>query len=109
LDEGDEVLGVDCFTPYYDRARKESNLGAVLARTGFRFLEADLRSVDTRAISEGTDVVYHLAAQPGVRASCGPDFADYVAHNVLATQRLLEGAAAHEPAVVYASSSSIYG
>lgn len=109
LEEGDDVVGVDCFTPYYDRSRKESNLGVVLARKAFEFLERDLRSTDTDAITSRIDVVYHLAAQPGVRASWGPDFSDYVGDNVLATQRLLESCAKRAVPVVYASSSSIYG
>ena len=38
------------------------------------------------------DGVFHLAGQPGVR-SFGSVFPDYVRHNVLATQRVLEAAA----------------
>jgi UDP-glucuronate 4-epimerase len=54
--------------------------------------------------------VFHLAAQPGVRASFGVGFSDYVRDNVLATQRLFEAAlAAGTSRVVWASSSSIYG
>jgi nucleoside-diphosphate-sugar epimerase len=58
-----------------------------------------------------TDVVYHQAAQAGVRLSWSDGFADYVGHNVLATQRLLEGVVAtRQPIrIVYASSSSVYG
>jgi len=50
------------------------------------------------------------AAQPGVRASWGAEFAIYTQQNVLATQRLLErfrGRALER--FVYASSSSVYG
>ena len=39
---------------------------------------------------DGVDVVFHLAAQAGVRAELGPAFALYPVCNVLATQRLLE-------------------
>ncbi len=68
---------------------------------------------DARPIEEllhGVDVIFHQAAQPGVRLSWSDGFEEYVAHNVLATQRLLE--AAHRTGsarVVYASSSSVYG
>jgi UDP-glucose 4-epimerase len=56
------------------------------------------------------EVVFHLAAQAGVRASWGREFSHYTEHNVLATQRLLEAAVqAAGPRVVYASSSSVYG
>src|SRR4029079_19544246 len=60
---------------------------------------------------DGVDVVFHQAAQAGVRLSWSGGFADYVGHNVLATQRLLEATVAARPRarVVYASSSSVYG
>jgi nucleoside-diphosphate-sugar epimerase len=109
---GDHVLGVDCFTPYYDRAAKESNV-AGLRDVGARFelVDADLRDADIGALIDGVDVVFHQAAQPGVRLSWSDGFATYVAHNVLATQRLLEAASARSvpPRIVYASSSSVYG
>ncbi len=56
-------------------------------------------------------MVWHLAGQPGVRLSWSDGFADYVGHNVLATQRLLEAVQRARPdaRVVYASSSSVYG
>jgi nucleoside-diphosphate-sugar epimerase len=109
LDEGDDVVGVDCFTPYYDRARKESNLDRV-SRPGFSFVESDIGRTDLAPLLRGVDVVYHLAAQPGVRPSWGAEFATYVRHNILATQALLEACAATSvPQVVAASSSSIYG
>ena len=55
--------------------------------------------------------MFHQAAQAGVRLSWSGGFAEYVGHNVLATQRLLEAVVAARPAarVVYASSSSVYG
>ena len=111
LDDGNEVAGVDAFTPYYDPADKRWNLEPLLQRDGFTFTEADLRdeSLDLRPMVE-VDAVFHLAAQPGVRASWGASFADYVGHNVLATQRLLEACrAAETPRFVMSSSSSVYG
>ena len=54
--------------------------------------------------------MFHQAAQPGVRLSWSAGFADYVGHNVLATQRLLEAVKPSTVSrVVYASSSSVYG
>ena len=110
LDEGDEVLGLDCFTPYYARDRKETNLAPVSTRPGFRLVEADLVETDLSPLLEGIDVVYHLAAQPGVRSSWGTGFSGYVRDNVLATQRLIEACIpASVGRFVAASSSSIYG
>jgi nucleoside-diphosphate-sugar epimerase len=110
LDEGDEVLALDCFTPYYDRLRKEANLATISASPGFRFVEANIVEADLPALLRGIDVVFHLSAQPGVRSSWGSEFAGYVRDNVLATQLLLEAATAGAVRrFVAASSSSIYG
>jgi nucleoside-diphosphate-sugar epimerase len=111
LARGDTVLGVDCFTPYYDRATKEHNVAAACAHERFELVDADLRSCDVEALLDGVDAVYHQAAQAGVRLSWSDGFVDYVGHNVLATQRLLEAVQRARPdaRVVYASSSSVYG
>src|SRR5439155_17378032 len=90
LARGDTVLGVDCFTPYYDRSAKEANLADARSHERFELVEADLRTSDVEALLSGVDAVYHQAAQAGVRLSWSDGFADYVGHNVLATQRLLE-------------------
>jgi UDP-glucuronate 4-epimerase len=55
------------------------------------------------------DGVFHLAAQPGVRASWGDEFEIYLRDNLRVTQRILRAAAIRGIRVVYASSSSIYG
>jgi nucleoside-diphosphate-sugar epimerase len=110
LARGDRVRGVDCFTPYYDRSAKEANLASARSADRFELVEADLRTCDIAPLVDGVDVVFHQAAQPGVRLSWADGFADYDGHNVLATQRLLEAARAAEvQRVVYASSSSVYG
>ncbi|MBI1797154.1 MAG: NAD-dependent epimerase/dehydratase family protein [Candidatus Eisenbacteria bacterium] len=109
LADGVAVTGVDAFTDYYDPALKRSNLAAARAHPAFTLLELDLGRADLAALPE-VDVVFHQAAQAGVRASWGADFAAYVHHNVLATQRLLERyKASRLERFVYASSSSVYG
>lgn len=110
LDHGDEVLGVDCLTDYYDPRRKEANLATVRGREGFSEQWLDLVTAPLTTVFEGADVVYHLAGQPGVRGPWGKEFSPYLDRNVSATQRVLE--AAREVSlwkVVYASSSSVYG
>jgi len=111
LARGDSVLGVDCFTPYYDRIDKEENIAPAYAHDDFELVEADLRTADIAELLSGVDVVFHQAAQAGVRLSWSSGFADYVGHNVLATQRVLEAVQHAQPdaRVVYASSSSVYG
>jgi UDP-glucuronate 4-epimerase len=111
LARGDTVRGVDCFTPYYETAEKERNVAAARAHPQFEFVDADLRTAAIEPLLDGVDAVFHQAAQAGVRLSWSGGFADYVGHNVLATQRLLEAVVAARPTarVVYASSSSVYG
>jgi UDP-glucose 4-epimerase len=111
LREGHEVIGIDCFVPYYPRWIKERNLAGLLPQLRFRFLEGNLLDVDLPALlGEGMESIFHQAAQAGVRASWGDEFADYTALNILATQRLLEAVKSHPlRKFVYASSSSVYG
>jgi UDP-glucuronate 4-epimerase len=108
--DGCDVVGVDCFTNYYARERKERNVACLRDADRFTLIEADLARAPLDGLLEGVDTVFHLAAQPGVRGSFGESFRDYVTANVLATQRLLEQAARSPVgAFVYASSSSVYG
>lgn len=101
LAAGHEVVAVDCLTDYYDPALKEENArGLDLLRLDLAEEELDL---------QGVDGVFHLAGQPGVRASFGPDFRLYVRHNLVATQRVAEAAAAGGVRLLFASSSSVYG
>lgn len=110
LADGHEVVGVDAFVDYYPRAQKERNLEGPRSRPGFSLVEGLLQDLELGPLLRGAGQVYHLAAQAGVRASWGREFAAYTEHNVLATQRLLESALeAGVPRVVYASSSSVYG
>jgi UDP-glucose 4-epimerase len=107
LREGHEVIGIDCFTDYYPRTIKESNIQNALGNKKFSFLEADL--VNLREFPE-VDYVFHQAAQAGVRASWGKDFEIYTRNNILATQKLLEYYKDRNlRKFIYASSSSIYG
>ena len=109
LADGVTVTGVDCFTDYYDVGIKRRNLEAALRHPKFTLLDLDLGAADLSALPE-VEVVFHQAAQAGVRASWGRDFASYAHHNVLATQRLLERyRESRLQRFVYASSSSVYG
>jgi UDP-glucose 4-epimerase len=110
LQAGHTVVGIDCFTDYYDRGQKERNLTQARQYDRFTFYEADLVSSDLQPLLEAADVVYHLAGQPGVRPSWGRQFDQYVQANIVATQRLLESLkGASLQRLVYASSSSVYG
>jgi nucleoside-diphosphate-sugar epimerase len=110
LDGGADVVGLDCFTDYYPRAVKESNLAPLRQQRRFRFVEDRLERMDLAPLLDGATHVFHLAAQAGVRKSWGRDFRTYTVDNVDATQALLE-AVKDRPIerLVYASSSSVYG
>jgi nucleoside-diphosphate-sugar epimerase len=110
LDDGWVVLGIDSFLSNYDAARKRRNLEVALDADDFKLFESDLVDSELSALLEGCDIVFHLAAEPGVRTSWGDRFDSYVRNNVLATQRLLEAVKERPLArFVYSSSSSIYG
>ena len=110
LADGWTVIGVDCFNDNYGRRQKLRNLEHARDWAEFDFVPIDLARGDLIDVVEGVDVTFHLAAEPGVRASWGSRFDIYLRNNVLATQHLLEAASNWpEKRFVYASSSSIYG
>jgi nucleoside-diphosphate-sugar epimerase len=107
---GNDVVGIDCFTDYYERDIKEKNLEPARGHARFSFEELDLVDDDLGPALDGASVVYHLAGQPGVRPSWGSQFDQYVRDNIIATQRLLEGLKGSPiKRLVFAGSSSVYG
>lgn len=103
------VTGVDARSPASDPVAAE-NLAELMGDDRFRFVKANVANADMAMLLEGVQVVFHLAALPGVRRSWGDRFADYLTCNVLGTQRLLEACGVVEvPRLVFASSSSVYG
>jgi UDP-glucuronate 4-epimerase len=110
LEGGVSVVGVDCFNSNYGRQQKLRNLDRAREWDDFEFLPLDLSRGELHELVAECDLTFHLAAEPGVRASWGARFEDYVRNNVLATQHLLDAAREHpQKRFVYASSSSIYG
>jgi nucleoside-diphosphate-sugar epimerase len=110
LEDGYSVVGVDCFNSNYGRAQKLRNLERATDWEAFEFLPLDLSRGELHDLIAECDLTFHLAAEPGVRASWGSRFEAYLRNNVLATQHMLEAAKEHpEKRFVYASSSSIYG
>ena len=113
LDRGEQVVGVDNFTPYYDPALKAARAARLEARKGFRLARMDIaEAADFAALVKetGADRVVHLAAQAGVRYSLDNPFA-YERSNLAGHLSVLEACRARPGLVhlVYASSSSVYG
>ena len=111
LASGHEVVGVDNFDPYYDRAVKERNIKAAALSPSFCFVEGDLRDAGfTRGlVGRGFDAVAHLAGRGGVRRSIAEPRA-YAELNYMATLNVLEALRELGPKrLVFASTSSVYG
>jgi UDP-glucuronate 4-epimerase len=112
LARGEQVVGIDALTPYYDPALKRARLEYLKQHSGFRFHEADLADAEaTSDIFEVTkpDRIVHLAAQPGVRASIDDPIA-CIRANCDAFVSVLENARRNDVKhLVFASSSSVYG
>lgn len=111
LQRGDRVIGVDQINDYYDTSLKRKNIAHLESYEGFELIEADIQSLDWAALLEGVEVVFHQAAQAGVRASWGEGFRSYTERNINATQIILEAAknAKQLQRLVFASTSSVYG
>src|SRR4051794_27056725 len=110
LARGGEAVAIDSMTTYYSPTAKVRNARGFRDHPACTFLEEDILDADLAAVLGDVDVVFHLAAQAGVRASWGQSFDVYTQLNVTVLQRLLE--AAREVGLarfVFASSSSVYG
>jgi len=105
--QGQQVVGVDNFDPFYPRAIKEGNLKSLRSHPAFRLVEADVAR-DALPM-DGVAAVLHLAAKAGVRPSLEAPAA-YAEANVTGTARVLDAARrAGVGRVVFGSSSSVYG
>src|SRR3954452_19487789 len=71
LADGVEVVGVDCFNDNYARHQKLATLAHARDWDGFDFVPIDLARGELADLVAGCDVVFHLAAEPGVRSSWG--------------------------------------
>ncbi|KAK8693461.1 hypothetical protein V6N13_071044 [Hibiscus sabdariffa] len=109
---GDGVLGLDNFNDYYDPSLKRARQ-ALLERSGVFIVEGDIN--DSALLRKLLEVVafshvMHLAAQAGVRYAM-ENPGSYVHSNIAGLVSLLEvcKSANPQPAIVWASSSSVYG
>jgi UDP-glucuronate 4-epimerase len=108
--QGDEIMGIDNFDPFYPRPMKEQNLAEMGQPQGFSFREQDMLDVPAlRALLTPDTVIVHLAAKAGVRPSLA-DPVGYARANVTGTAAVLEAARqAGVSRIVFGSSSSVYG
>ncbi|MBN1673059.1 MAG: GDP-mannose 4,6-dehydratase [Kiritimatiellae bacterium] len=109
---GDAVLVLDNLNSYYDPAVKRANMAGLADAPGFTFVEGDILHDNILGdifAARKFDVVVHLAARAGVRASVeNPGLYEEV--NCRGTLNLLNLAVRRKVArFVFASSSSVYG
>jgi UDP-glucuronate 4-epimerase len=112
LARGDEVVGLDNLSDYYDVQLKEDRLKQLQAFGNFRFARmnlADQEAVASLFAKEQFQRVINLAAQPGVRYSLKNPHA-YIQSNIVGFTNVLEGCRHNKVEhLVFASSSSVYG
>ena len=112
MNEGWRVVGIDCFSDYYDPTIKRARAKLLEENDRFALVEDRIEApgflADVFAEHRPAHVV-HLAAQAGVRHSIEAP-RDYVEANLVGTFELLEAARAHPTErLLLASTSSVYG
>jgi nucleoside-diphosphate-sugar epimerase len=106
---GFRVIAIDGFTDNYSESLKRANIADAISHPDCELIDGDLLSLDVGSLLDDVSIVFHLAAQPGVRQSWD-DFERYVRLNLLVTQRLLNAASRVTlDRFIVASSSSVYG
>ncbi|MDC7221803.1 MAG: NAD-dependent epimerase/dehydratase family protein [Spirochaetales bacterium] len=106
IDLGHEVVGIDCLSDYYNVELKKLNQRTIEAK-GVKVFNEDLVTADLSQIMNGVQIVFHLAAQPGISATT--PFESYLSNNILATQNLLSYCKDDLTLFVNVATSSVYG
>lgn len=112
LERGDEVVGFDSLSDYYDVTLKQARLARFMDHPNYTHIHADLadrEAVEAAFATHKPQRVVNLAAQAGVRyAAENPHV--YVSSNVTGFLHILEGCRHHGVEhLVFASTSSVYG
>lgn len=112
LAEGNRVVAIDNFDPFYPLAVKQKNISFYLDNERFTFIKGDVCDgvlLEKLLRENGVQVVVHLAAKAGVRPSVENPVA-YFDVNVQGTLSLLEAMRrSGVRRLLFASSSSVYG
>ena len=112
LDRGDQVVGFDNLSDYYDVSLKQARLTRFEDHPNYTHITADLAdrgAVETAFATHKPQRVINLAAQAGVRYAAKNPHA-YVSSNVTGFLHILEGCRHHGVEhLVFASTSSVYG
>ena len=85
--QGHEVIGLDAFTNYYPVILKEQNAQELKGK-GVNIHKLNLAKDDLGEVVSGIEIVYHLAAQPGISNTVS--FDEYLENNFIATEKLIQ-------------------
>ncbi|MDA9781113.1 NAD-dependent epimerase/dehydratase family protein [Amylibacter sp.] len=112
LDEGWRVIGIDCFSDYYDISIKINREAMLQKYPAYRFINEKIEKKDVLMqlfAEEKPEIVIHLAAQAGVRYSI-TNPRSYLESNLIGFFELLEAVRAYPVEhMLAASTSSVYG
>lgn len=112
LELGHEVIGIDNHNDYYSTLLKEDRLARHLNHDNYEHIRIDI--ADTKVVLDifkrfSPQIVFHLAAQAGVRYSI-ENPSSYINSNLVGFGNILEGSRHNNVQhLIYASSSSVYG
>ena len=107
-----KIFGIDNFDNYYSVKLKKKRLINLKKIKNFSFKKIDIKNIkllDNYFNKKKFDIIFHLAAQAGVRYSI-KNPKKYVENNILGFFNLLEASKKNKvKKIFYASSSSVYG
>ena len=105
------VYGIDNFSNYYDVRLKKKRNQILKKYKNFKFFKIDISSKKLSSIftKNKINLVFHLAAQAGVRLSISEP-KKYLNSNIVGFFNILENCKSHKiKHLIFASSSSVYG
>tara|TARA_A100001035_G_C27779578_1_gene501008 strand:+ start:40 stop:1062 length:1023 start_codon:yes stop_codon:yes gene_type:complete len=117
LKDGYQIIGLDNINSYYDinlklGRLKQLNKADIKSKSNFTFKKVDLvKKEDIFQIFDEVkpDVIFHLAAQAGVRYSIENPFS-YIDSNIIGFMNIIECCRKYKVKnFIFASSSSVYG
>ena len=109
INQNFNVIGIDSLNNAYDTKFKELRLNNLNSDSNFKFFNKDLSIVDSLNQIEDIDIVYHMGARAGVRASF-EDPISYIKDNTIATTNVANFCKNNDVSkMILASTSSIYG